>query len=257
MASIMWQPRIDKKQWQRLLAFAIALVVWQAVSMVINEQVFFASPIDVVRRLVEILYELPVLSIFLYSLSRVLVGFFSGLVLGCLLAVVAARLPFVEVLLYPYMITIRSVPVASFVVLAILWFSSAALSGFISFLIVLPIVYNGVLAALHATDKQLNEMARVFCVPFWQRLRCIYIPQVRPALLAAAATSMGLAWKSGVAAELIGMPDGSIGMELYHAKLYLDTPALFAWTLIIVLGSLACEKLVAALLRLLLGGYRK
>ena len=68
---------------------------------------------------------------------------------------------------------------------------------------------------------------------------------------------MGLAWKSGVAAELIGMPDGSIGLELYHAKLYLDTPALFAWTLVIVLGSLACERLFAALLRLLLGGKRK
>ena len=74
--------------------------------------------------------------------------------------------------------------------------------------------------------------------------------------MAAAATSMGLAWKSGVAAELFGLPDGSIGMELYRAKLYLDTPALFAWTLVIVLSSLICERLFSALLRLLLGGKR-
>lgn len=246
-----------KKQWQRLLAFAIALLVWQAAAMLVNERVFFASPIDVAQRLVSLFGEVSFFSVLFFSLGRVMIGFLFGLMFGCLLAVVAGRFPLIETLLYPYMITIRSVPVASFVVLALLWFSSSMLSGFISFLIVLPIVYNGLLAALRATDVQLDEMACVFHIPFFRRLRCIYIPQVRSALLAAAATSMGLAWKSGVAAELIGLPDGSIGLELYRAKLYLDTPALFAWTLVIVLSSLACEKLLGALLRLILGGYRR
>lgn len=249
--------RDHKKQWQRLLAFAIALIVWQALALAVGERVLLASPLDVAVRFVSLFGEISFFSVFFYSLGRVLIGFLAGLVLGCLLAVLAARFPLADTLLYPYMVTVRSVPVASFVVLALLWFSSAALSGLISFLIVLPVVYNGVLAALQATDRQLDEMARVFAIPFFARLRCIYIPQVRPALLAAATTSMGLAWKSGVAAELIGLPDGSIGLELYRAKLYLDTPALFAWTLAIVLGSLACEKIFAALLRLALGGYRK
>jgi NitT/TauT family transport system permease protein len=251
----MWQRKY--KQWQRLLAFAIALIVWQIADMLVGERVFLASPIDVAVRFFTLFGELSFFSVFFYSLARVLIGFLTGLVLGCLLALPAARLPVVEMLLYPYMITVRSVPVASFVVLALLWFSSETLSGLISFLIVLPIVYNGVLSALQASDRQMDEMAQVFHISFWDRLRCIYIPQVRPALLAAATTSMGLAWKSGVAAELIGLPDGSIGLELYRAKLYLDTPALFAWTLVIVLGSLACEKLFAFLLRLALGGYRK
>jgi NitT/TauT family transport system permease protein len=251
----MWQRKY--KQWQRLLAFAIALIVWQIAAMLVGERVFLASPIDVAVRFFTLFGELSFFSVFFYSLARVLIGFLTGLVLGCLLALPAARLPVVEMLLYPYMITVRSVPVASFVVLALLWFSSETLSGLISFLIVLPIVYNGVLSALQASDRQMDEMAQVFHISFWDRLRCIYIPQVRPALLAAATTSMGLAWKSGVAAELIGLPDGSIGLELYRAKLYLDTPALFAWTLVIVLGSLACEKLFAFLLRLALGGYRK
>lgn len=251
----MWKNK--NKQWQRLLAFAIALIVWQVASMLVGERVFLASPVDVALRFLTLFGELSFFSIFFYSLARVLLGYLAGLVLGCLLAVPAARFPLVETLLYPYMVTIRSVPVASFVVLALLWFSSGALSGLISFLIVLPIVYNGVLSALRATNRQLDEMALVFRISFFDRLRCIYVPQVRPALLAAATTSMGLAWKSGVAAELIGIPEGSIGLELYRAKLYLDTPALFAWTLVIVLGSLACEKLFAALLRLLLGGKRK
>ena len=148
----------------------------------------------------------------------------------------------------------RSVPVASFVVIALIWFTSSVLSVFISFLIVLPVIYNSLLGALKARDRGLDEMASVFRLPFFTRLRYVWVPQVRAALLAACATSVGLAWKSGVAAELIGLCDGTIGGELYDAKLYLDTPALFAWTLIIVLASVATEKAVLALLRLALTG---
>ena len=54
----------------------------------------------------------------------------------------------------------------------------------------------------------------------------------------------GLCWKSGVAAEVIGLPSGSIGERLYDAKIYLNTGEVLAWTLVIVLISLACEKLI-------------
>lgn len=224
--------------------------------MLVGEPIFLSSPIDVLLRLFALLREANFFTVLFYSLGRVLLGYMAGLLLGCLLAMAAARLPLIETLLYPYMVTIRSVPVASFVVLALLWFSSASLSGLISFLIVLPLVYQNVLAALQAIDPQLGEMAAVFHLSFGNRLRCINLPGVRPALLSSAATAMGLAWKSGVAAELIGMPDHSIGLELYRAKLYLDTPALFAWTLVIVLASLLCEKLIGLLLRFVLGGWR-
>ncbi len=256
MISIMWQDKFKRLPWPKLLAFVLALLLWQMAAMAVGEAVFLAAPTAVLMRLFSLLTEGGLFPVLLFSLCRVLVGFLAGLVLGCLLAVLAARFSLLATLLYPYMITVRSVPVASFIVLALLWFSSGVLSGLISFLIVLPVVYNSLLAALTATDRRLDEMATVFAIPFFARLRCIYVPQVRPALLSAAATSMGLAWKSGVAAELFGLPDGSIGLELYRAKLYLDTPALFAWTLVIVLSSLVCEKLVAALLRTLLGGWR-
>ena len=169
-----------------------------------------------------------------------------------LAAVAAARLEIVRILLFPYMITVRSVPVASFIVLALVWLEAAELSTFISFLIVLPVIYNSLLGALLAMDRGLDEMAAVFHLSFFSRLRFVWIPQIRAALLAACSTAVGLAWKSGVAAELIGLADGSIGDELYSAKLYLDAPALFAWTVLIVAASLLCEKLIVWLLRLIL-----
>ena len=92
-------------------------------------------------------------------------------------------------------------------------------------------------------DQKLTQMADVFQVPFPRRLRYLYLPQVAPFFRSACAVGLGLCWKAGVAAEVIGLPDGSIGERLYEAKVYLNTPDLFAWTVVIVLLSLAFERL--------------
>lgn len=241
----------------RLLAFLAALLVWQIAAWAVGHDVLLSSPINVFLRLIALVGETSTYSVLLTSLGRTLLGFALGLSFGCLLAVPAARLPLVETLLFPYMVTIRSVPVASFIVLAYVWLSSAELSVFISFLIVLPVIYNSLLGALKARDRGLDEMATVFHVSFLSRLRYVWIPQIRAALLAACSTAVGLAWKSAVAAELIGLADGTIGGELYDAKLYLDTPALFAWTLLIVLASVVSEKVILAVLRFALGERRR
>ena len=55
-----------------------------------------------------------------------------------------------------------------------------------------------------------------------------------------------------MAAEVIGLPNHTIGMHLYNAKVYLETPELFAWTLTVVVLSVLLEKLVVRLLRRLL-----
>ena len=130
----------------------------------------------------------------------------------------------------------------------LVWVPSRNLSVVISFLMVAPIVYQNVLGGISNMDHKLTEMADVFQVPFARRLRYLYLPQVAPFFRSACAVGLGLCWKSGVAAEVIGLPDGSIGERLYEAKVYLDTPDLFAWTLVIVLVSIAFEKLFLFLL---------
>ena len=115
-------------------------------------------------------------------------------------------------------------------------------------LLVSPVVYSNVLGGISSMDKKLTEMADVFEVPFPRRLRYLYLPQVAPFFRSAYAVGLGLCWKAGVAAEVIGLPDGSIGERLYEAKVYLNTPDLFAWTVVIVLVSLVFEKLFLFLL---------
>ena len=124
-------------------------------------------------------------------------------------------------------------------------------SVFISVLMVLPVIYTGTLGGICAADRQLLEMAQVFAVPLGRRLRCVYLPQVMPQFRAACTVALGLCWKAGVAAEVIGMPRGSVGERLQQAKVYLNTPDLFAWTLTVVLLSLMFERLFLALLRAL------
>jgi len=138
----------------------------------------------------------------------------------------------------------RSVPVASFVIAALIWVPSRRLSLLIVAVIVLPVVYAGTLDGLRQIDPRLTEMARVFRMPRTNRLRCVALPALMPSLTSALSVAMGLAWKSGVAAEVIGIPGGSIGEKLYKAKVYLATPDLFAWTLTIVLLSAACTRVL-------------
>lgn len=244
------------RTWEKLLAVLLALLVWQAVAMAVGAEILLPTPLAVIGRFFSFLRRGGTWSALLYSASRILLGFLSGFLLGAVLSILAARFRVLETLLFPYMITVRAVPVASFTVVALIWLTAAELSGFISFLIVLPIVYNNILEGLVARDRALDEMADVFRLPFFKRLRYIWLPTVRPTLFAAATTAVGLAWKSGVAAELIGLADGTVGDAIYMTKINLDTPALFAFTLLIVLAGMASERLVRLALRALLGGDR-
>ena len=117
---------------------------------------------------------------------------------------------------------------------------------FISALMVFPPVYLNVLAGIDSADPKLLEMARVFRVPFRRTLKGIWLPQVLPYFRAAVSLALGLCWKAGVAAEVIGLSSGTIGERLYTAKVYFQTPDLFAWTAVILAVSVLLERLFLA-----------
>jgi len=216
--------------------------------MAINSDILLASPISVLKRLWEMIVDKTLFPTVWFTLSRITLGFLSGTALAFVLAVCSARFKIIEILLWPYMVTVKSIPVASFVVIALVLINGAWLSTLISFLIVLPIVYTNLLEGIKSVDVKMLEMAFVFKMPFKNRLRFIWLPSVKSHFLAAVRLSLGLAWKSGVAAELIGTPKGSVGNALYYAKLHFDTADLFAWTVAVVILAVAFEKLFVLLL---------
>lgn len=237
--------RQEIRPWSVLLWIA----VWQLASMRLDSDILLVSPFRVLCRLGQLIWTASFWKTVGFTLSRIASGFFLAAASGVLLAAVASRYSRIRELLAPVMLAVRSVPVASFIILALIWFSSENLSVLISFLMVLPVIYVNVLGGIRCVDRQLLEMAQVFRVPKIRVVRYIYVPQVMPYFYTACSVSLGMCWKAGVAAEVIGMPKGSVGERLQQAKVYLDTPDLFAWTLVIVAASLVFEKAVLSVVR--------
>lgn len=238
-----------KKLIYNIAAILLALCVWQVAAMLVNERILLVSPLQVCKRLFQLVREKDFYKTVFFSLKRIGTGFAFGFILGTVLGIVAGRHKILKTLLMPYMMTIKSVPVASFIVIALIWIASSRLPSFISLLIVLPIVYSNVLTGIQDVDEKLLQVSNIYNFSLKKRLIYIHLPQLKPYILSACSVSIGLAWKSGVAAEVIAIADGSIGEMLYNAKVYFDTADLFAWTVVIVLLSVAFEKLITLCLK--------
>jgi NitT/TauT family transport system permease protein len=238
-----------KKISVRLWAVLFWLAVWQIAAMAVGQQILLASPAETIVRWLELILTAGFWKSVLFTLGHILAGFFGAVILGALSGALSARHDWLRELLAPLLTVIKSVPVASFVIVALIWLPSRRLSVLISFLITLPLIYTAVLDGLNHIDPKLREMAQVFRMSPLNRLLAIELPAVLPRLTSAAGVAIGLAWKSGVAAEVIGIPAGSVGERLYKAKVYLATPDLFAWTLTIVLASMLCERALRLMLK--------
>lgn len=244
------QKKSDKKILRNAGAILFWILVWQGASMLIGEEILLASPLRVCKTLVTLLPTAEFWETVAVSFGRIAAGFALALLIGVLFAVLAACSRLLRTLLAPLVLMIKAVPVASFIILVLLWTGSEGLSVVISFLMVLPVVYTNTLEGILQTDVQLLEMAKVFHLRWHQKLRAIYLPDVLPYFSSACSIGIGLGFKSGIAAEVIGLPDGSIGEMLYQAKIYLSTGEVFAWTIVIVVLTICFEQIVRLLLAL-------
>ena len=241
----------------KILSVLLALLVWQIAAMRVGMDMLLASPVQVVIRLFTLLKEPDFLSTVLFSLWRITKGYLLAFAAGVLLGVAAGRFQVIGWFLWPYIVTIKTVPVASFIILCLLWLDFNQLTILISFLIAFPVIYSNVLQGFKSTDPQMKELASLYRIPFSRQLFYIYLPSVKPYLLSASAVSIGMAWKAGVAAEVIGLVDGSIGERLYQAKIYFQNADLLSWTLVIILVCAFSEKLFVWLLKAVCKGAEK
>lgn len=239
----------SSKRLRTVIVIGFWLAVWQLYSDRLGQAILMVSPVSVAKTLWGMMGDIIFWQAIAGSCGRILWAFLLAAAAGVALAVIACGLYPVRALLSPLMLVMKSIPVASFVLVLLFYVSAKNLAIPAAFIMVLPIIYTGVLQGMDSTDPQLLEMARVFRVPVRRRVFYIYASQVLPFFVSACSVSLGLAWKSGVAAEVIGLPAGSIGERLYRAKIYLLTGELFAWTLVIVLISLVFEYIFRELLR--------
>lgn len=231
------------RKWiQRAAVCCFWLLVWQLGTWWVDNDLLLAGPLDTAAALGRSLLTGRFYGSVAASVLSILAGFFAALLLGGLLAAAACRSSLLRQLLSPAMTFCKAVPVAAFSVLLLIWLGAEGLSSAISFLVALPIVYVNVCEGLSQADKKLLEMAQVFEMPLFNRVFYLYRPALAPFVESSLRTGLGMSIKAGVAAEVIGMVQQSIGGGLYEAKIYLDTAQLFAWTIVVIALNGCLEK---------------
>ena len=220
------RPRFPLLKKSAAILFWIA--VWEIVSLCVGQELLVPSPAQVLVRLLQLLRETDFWLISAASLLRIMAGYLAAVVAAVFLAVLTSASSFLHALVSPLLGIIKATPVASFIILALVWLRGNQIPPFAAFLMVLPIMFR---------------------FGPWKTAWRIFVPSILPYFMAGCTTGLGLAWKAGVAAEVLAMPRNSIGLQLYNAKVYLETSDLFAWTLVIILLSMLLEKLLVALMR--------
>ena len=225
-----------------ILPLAFWLLVWQLAALGVGKALLLPGPGAVLRTLARLAPSWEFWAIALTSLGRIVLGFLAGVLAGSALAVLTAALPPVDWICSPAIRLVRAVPVASFILLVLLWVPTGQVSVLIAGLMVLPVLWEAVRQGIAAADPLLLEATRVYRFSRWRQVHLMWLPTLLPYFAGGCRTALGLAWKAGVAAEVLCVPRVGIGTQVYYAKLYLETEALFAWTAVVAVLSLGLER---------------
>lgn len=228
---------------------AFWLAVWVLVAALVAQPLILPGPGAVALALLRLVCDGGTWAILAGSGARILGGLVFAAVCGGVLAGISSRSRAFARLVAPALSFVKATPVACVVVLLLIWLGSARVSIAAVFLMALPGVYFSLVEGLSQVDKPLEQMFRLHGVRGW-RLFCAHTwREVLPFVLSCARAVIGMSWKAGVAAELIGMAVGTVGERIYQAKLLIETADLLAWTVLVVAASWACERVLVWLLR--------
>lgn len=252
-----------KKLHRVLLPPVFWLGVWQLAAFLVElsvegrgNELLLPYPLSVARSLLRLGGTPAFWETAAASLGRILAGLAAGVLAGAVLAVLTCASRWCDRLLAPAIRVIRATPVASFILLVLLWTGRNSVPTVIAVLMVLPVVWANLVKGIQSTDPKLLELAKAYRFSRLKTVRLVYLPALRPYFSAALTTSMGLAWKSGAAAEVLCLPKRAIGTQIYNSKLYLEIPDLFAWTVVVVALSMILEKLLGFAMERWNGGER-
>lgn len=231
-----------------LLPIGVWILIWQLASIAVNKVLLIPRPADVLVSLGRLASTALFWKTAGMTLLRIIIGTVTGTILGCLLAILTKLSEIADAVFSPAIRLVRATPVASFIILILLWVAKTRVPAVVSCLVVIPIIWENVSAGIANTDPLLLEMAHSYSFGRFKTWRYVYIPSVKPYLLSGISNALGLAWKSGVAAEVLCAPRFAIGTQIYNSKLYLETPELFAWTVVVIILSMIFEKLIKRLI---------
>ena len=226
------------------LGVLLILLIWQLAASFGGTGFLLPGPIAVASTFIQLFTQGANWRSVAISAFRIIESVLVAILLAIVLSWIASKSRAVRQILSPSVLIMKSVPIVSFILIALFFMSASMLSVVICGLIVFPVVYAQLLSSFLNTDPGLLEMARVFSLKRSEKIRYIIIPGSREVFIASVSVSVGMAWKAGVAAEVLAFSGGTIGRHMHEAKLYLDMERLLSWTLALVLVSFLSEQLL-------------
>lgn len=225
------------------------IVVWELLSLIINQEIYLPTPLSAFNSLIDLLKLKETYITIIYSTYRTLAGFVLSCVFGVLLGYICGTNKFFYDLFNPLIGIVRTVPVMSIIIIAIMWFKDTNVPIFVAFLMCFPIIWTNTVSGINSTDVKLLQMSKVYNINKFRIIKSIYFYSALPYVKAAMISALGIGWKVTSAAEVLSLPKYSIGGFLYDSKVYLEIPDLFAWTVIIIVLSHVFEFLLKYLFK--------
>lgn len=226
---------------KKIIILAVWLLIWQIVSMAAGLELLFASPVAVFKEFIVLMGQSEFYITVAHSFVRITGGFLVSAMAAVILGAFAGKYSLIKDFFAPVIHLMQSLPVAAFIILALMWFGSENISFIIGGMVVIPIVYTSVVQGIMNMDDELSQMAQIFEVGLLKRVRYIYFPQIYPYVLSNCRVALGMCWKAGVSAEVIGLASHSIGSQMYYAKLYLLSADLFVWSIVVIVLNVLFE----------------
>ena len=235
---------ITKNRKTRLLLIVLFwVIVWEGLYLLIGRDIYFPSPGSTLEALWRIVAEGESYFVISASIYRTVLALIFSAAIGIPLGALCGISKNFYDLFNPMIVILRSTPVISIIIIAIIWFPSTQVPIFAGFLMCFPVIFTATAAGVRSTDVKLLEMCLIYRIPKRRVLSSVYFPSALPYINAGMITSIGMGWKAVAAAEVLSMPKYSIGANLFFAKTFLDPSSLFAWTFVIIILSYIFEGL--------------
>lgn len=227
----------------RVLSIILLLSFWIVGSNKVGS-IILPPPLDVLIVVKEEILTLEgVLEVY-HTMSRFLFSYTISVVSGIAVGIAVFKYDKLKKIIWPIVTSLQATPIISWILLALLWFSSAVIPFFIVWVFILPIISINVCEGLANTDKKLIEMATVYEISSKDTWLKIYLPSLLPYLRAGMKISANSSLKVLVTAEIIGkLPEG-MGNSMNNAWLNIDTASLLAWTILLIILTSIVEKLI-------------
>lgn len=220
------------------------IFIWELLYLIVNKNIVIPSPYNVFINLTNLIKTKEFYISIINTFRSIIIGFFLALATGILTGIINLLIPWTKEIIKPIINIIRVTPVASFVILALVFMQTKNLPILVSFFMVLPLVWRNIIESFKSIDNNLIEMSNLFKVSKLSQIKNIYLPHSLPYLLAAVHTGFGYSWKSVITAEIIASSSITIGSYILDSKVYLDSVELFSWTIVVIVLSIITEKIL-------------